>query len=78
MLPLSVLNTMVWRGLPPTSASRLPPSPPGPTPALRDADPFLREECRVVPLGEVASVTVPWLEQLLAALLPPLLHFLHR
>lgn len=56
-LPLSVFNTMVWRGLP----SYLTLAAPAVTTwihSLRDADPFLRDECRVVLLGEVASVTV--------------------
>ncbi|MEU6862870.1 IucA/IucC family siderophore biosynthesis protein [Streptomyces sp. NPDC046876] len=142
-LPLTVLNTMVWRGLPPDLCLAAP-AVTAWLRALRDADPFLRDECRVVLLGEVASVTVrhpvydalpeapyqyrellgaiwrepltshlapgerartlasllhvdprgrsftaelvarsgltptAWLQRLLGALLPPLLHFLHR
>ncbi|MGX2994123.1 IucA/IucC family protein [Streptomyces sp. JNUCC 64] len=56
-LPLSVLNTLVWRGLP-TERTLAAPSVTGWMLGLRDADPFLREECRVVLLGEIASVTV--------------------
>ncbi|MFD6416523.1 IucA/IucC family protein [Streptomyces sp. NPDC060194] len=142
-LPLSVLNTLVWRGLP-TERTVAAPAVTAWVHALRDADPFLRDECRVILLGEVASVTVrhpvydtlaevpyqykellgaiwreplagrldagerartlaallhtdpagrsftaelvarsglapqDWLRRLLAALLPPLLHFLYR
>lgn len=57
-LPLSVLNTLVWRGLPTDRAL----AAPGVTAyllGLRDADPFLRDECRLVLLGEVASVAIP-------------------
>ncbi|HVM01322.1 MAG TPA: IucA/IucC family protein, partial [Acidimicrobiales bacterium] len=56
-LPLLVRNTLVWRGL-----------APGPTEAapavtawlheLLAGDAFLRDECRMVVLGEVASATV--------------------
>lgn len=142
-LPLSVLNTLVWRGLP-TERTLAAPAVTAWVHGLRDADPFLRDECRVILLGEVASVTVEhplydrldgvpyqykellgaiwreplqprldpgerartlaallhtdprgrafaaelversglapedWLQRLLAALLPPLLHFLYR
>ncbi len=142
-LPLSVLNTLVWRGLP-TERTLAAPAVTSWVQSLRDEDPFLRDECRVILLGEVASVTVPhptydrlpqvpyqyrellgciwreplapqldsgerartlaallhtdpagrsftaelvsrsgleptvWLRHLLAALLPPLLHFLYR
>ncbi|QKW09603.1 IucA/IucC family siderophore biosynthesis protein [Streptomyces sp. NA04227] len=57
-LPLSVLNTLVWRGLP-TERTLAAPAVTAWVQHLRDADPFLAEECRVVLLGEVASVTVP-------------------
>ncbi|GAA3924478.1 IucA/IucC family siderophore biosynthesis protein [Streptomyces gulbargensis] len=140
-LPLSVLNTLVWRGLP-TERTLAAPAVTAWVQGLRDADPFLRDECGVILLGEVASVTVEhplydrlpevpyqykellgaiwreplrlppgrrartlasllhtdpdgrafvtelvhrsglapeaWLQHLFAALLPPLLHFLHR
>ncbi|WP_408909745.1 IucA/IucC family protein [Streptomyces luteolus] len=56
-LPLSILNTLVWRGLP-TDRTLAAPAVTAWVHALRDADPFLRDECRVVLLGEVASVTV--------------------
>lgn len=56
-LPLSVLNTLVWRGLP-TERTLAAPAVTEWIHALRDGDPYLREECRVVLLGEVASVTV--------------------
>jgi siderophore synthetase component len=57
-LPLSVLNTLVWRGLP-TERTLAAPAVTAWVHALRDQDPFLREECRVILLGEVASVAVP-------------------
>ncbi|MFF8292919.1 IucA/IucC family protein [Streptomyces sp. NPDC016309] len=56
-LPLSVLNTLVWRGLP-TERTLAAPAVTSWVHALRDADPFLRDDCGVVLLGEVASVTV--------------------
>ncbi|MER5890140.1 IucA/IucC family siderophore biosynthesis protein [Streptomyces sp. NPDC001941] len=56
-LPLSVLNTLVWRGLP-TERTLAAPAVTAWVHSLRDADPFLRDECGVVLLGEVASVTV--------------------
>ncbi|MFI8826669.1 IucA/IucC family protein [Streptomyces sp. NPDC053431] len=56
-LPLSVLNTLVWRGLP-TERTLAAPAVTAWVHGLRDADPFLREECGVILLGEVASVTV--------------------
>ncbi|MFJ3586547.1 IucA/IucC family protein [Streptomyces sp. NPDC090127] len=56
-LPLSVLNTLVWRGLP-TERTLAAPAVTAWVHGLRDADPFLRDECGVVLLGEVASVTV--------------------
>ncbi|HEV7754346.1 MAG TPA: IucA/IucC family protein [Mycobacteriales bacterium] len=57
-LPLSILNTMVYRGIP-TELVRA--APPGTAwvHALRDRDPFLRDECRVVLPGEIAAVAVP-------------------
>lgn len=56
-LPLSILNTLVWRGLP-TERTLAAPAVTRWVHALRDADPFLRDECGVILLGEVASVTV--------------------
>ncbi|MEV0438149.1 IucA/IucC family siderophore biosynthesis protein [Streptomyces spectabilis] len=56
-LPLSVLNTLVWRGLP-TERTLAAPAVTSWVHALRDTDPFLRDECRVILLGEVASVAV--------------------
>ncbi|MCF6523933.1 IucA/IucC family siderophore biosynthesis protein [Streptomyces sp. JJ36] len=57
-LPLSVLNTLVWRGLP-TERTLAAPAVTSWVHALRDDDPFLRDDCRVILLGEVASVAVP-------------------
>ncbi|WP_430541984.1 IucA/IucC family protein [Streptomyces roseofulvus] len=56
-LPLSVLNTLVWRGLP-TERTLAAPAVTAWVHGLRDADPFLHRECGVILLGEVASVTV--------------------
>ncbi|MEU8566946.1 IucA/IucC family protein [Streptomyces pathocidini] len=56
-LPLSVLNTLVWRGLP-TERTLAAPAVTAWVHSLRDADPYLRDETRVVLLGETASVTV--------------------
>ncbi|MFF7341348.1 IucA/IucC family protein [Streptomyces sp. NPDC008163] len=56
-LPLSVLNTLVWRGLP-TERTIAAPAVTGWVLGLRDNDPFLRDTCGVILLGEVASVTV--------------------
>lgn len=56
-LPLSVLNTLVWRGLP-TERTLAAPAVTAWVHGLRDGDPFLRDDCRVILLGEVASVTV--------------------
>ncbi|ROQ34801.1 siderophore synthetase component [Streptomyces sp. PanSC19] len=56
-LPLSVLNTLVWRGLP-TERTLAAPAVTAWVHGLREADPFLRDECGVILLGEVASVTV--------------------
>jgi siderophore synthetase component len=57
-LPLSVLNTLVWRGLP-TERTLAAPAVTAWVHGLRDHDRFLRDEARVILLGEVASVTVP-------------------
>lgn len=56
-LPLSILNTLVWRGLP-TRRTLAAPAVTAWVHSLRDADPYLRDECGVILLGEVASVTV--------------------
>ncbi|MGW1893034.1 IucA/IucC family protein [Streptomyces sp. NPDC002004] len=56
-LPLSVLNTLVWRGLP-VERTLAAPAVTAWMHGLRDRDPFLRDECGVILLGEVASVTV--------------------
>ncbi len=57
-LPLSVLNTLVWRGLP-TERALLAPRVTAFLKGIRDADPFLAGECGLVLLGEVASVAIP-------------------
>ncbi|WP_207919369.1 IucA/IucC family siderophore biosynthesis protein [Micromonospora sp. KC207] len=64
-LPLSILNTMVYRGIP-TELVRAAPHSTAWVHALRDGDPFLRDECRVILPGEVAAVAVhhPVFEQL--------------
>ncbi|MGI5479995.1 IucA/IucC family protein [Streptomyces lavendofoliae] len=64
-LPLRILNTLVWRGIPPHCTMGAPVV----TQWLRglvERDAFLTEECRTVFLGEVASVTVrhPYLTKL--------------
>ncbi|MGW0563978.1 IucA/IucC family protein [Streptomyces sp. NPDC003016] len=56
-LPLAVLNTLVWRGLP-TERTLAAPAVTAWVHGLRDADSFLRDECKVILLGEVASVAV--------------------
>ncbi|WP_308403319.1 IucA/IucC family protein [Streptomyces sp. BV286] len=56
-LPLSVLNTLVWRGLP-TERTLAAPAVTAWMHGLRDTDPFLHDTCGVILLGEVASVTV--------------------
>ncbi|MFG3282388.1 IucA/IucC family protein [Streptomyces sp. NPDC048111] len=56
-LPLSILNTLVWRGLP-TERTVAAPAVTAWVQGLCERDPFLRDECRVILLGEVASVTV--------------------
>ncbi|WP_329123931.1 IucA/IucC family protein [Streptomyces sp. NBC_01465] len=56
-LPLSILNTLVWRGLP-TERTLAAPAVTTWVQGLRDGDAYLRDECRVILLGEVASVAV--------------------
>lgn len=55
-LPLSILNTLVWRGLP-TERTVAAPTVTSWIQGLAESDEFLREQ-RPVLLGEVASVTV--------------------
>ncbi|WP_019810492.1 IucA/IucC family protein [Saccharomonospora halophila] len=64
-LPLSILNTLVWRGLP-TERTGAAPALTSWVLGLAENDPYLRDEARVVLLGEVASVTVahPGLEEI--------------
>ncbi|MFC8451154.1 IucA/IucC family protein [Kitasatospora sp. NPDC057223] len=56
-LPLAILNTLVWRGLP-TERTLVAPAVTSWIHGLREGDAFLRDECRVILLGEIASVTV--------------------
>ncbi|MGP3910841.1 IucA/IucC family protein [Nonomuraea sp. 10N515B] len=56
-VPLAIRNTLVWRGLS-TEPTRAAPDVTAWLHALRDADPYLRDELRFHPLGEVASVAV--------------------
>jgi len=56
-LPLSVLNTLVWRGLP-TERTLAAPAVTAWVQGIAQNDPYLRDACRLVLLGEVASVTV--------------------
>lgn len=54
-VPLSILNTLVWRGLP-TERTQVAPRVTEWVKGIRDADPFLSEECRLVLPGEVAGL----------------------
>ena len=56
-VPLLIRNTLVWRGLSP-EPTKAAPDVSAWLHALRDADPYLRDELRFHPLGEVASVAV--------------------
>ncbi len=56
-LPLSILNTLVWRGLP-TERTVAAPAVTSWVLGVAENDEFLRDEARAVLLGEVASVTV--------------------
>ncbi|GAA3003702.1 IucA/IucC family protein [Streptomyces fulvorobeus] len=56
-LPLSILNTLVWRGLP-TERTLAAPAVTAWVQGRCDTDPFLRDACGVILLGEVASVAV--------------------
>ncbi len=64
-LPLSILNTLVWRGLP-TERTVAAPAVTEWILGIAESDPFLRDEARAVLLGEIASVTVrhPVLEEI--------------
>ncbi|WP_110946124.1 IucA/IucC family protein [Streptomyces avicenniae] len=56
-LPLSILNTLVYRGLP-TRRTAAAPAVTAWVHGIRDADPYLAEEMRPILLGETASVAV--------------------
>ncbi|GAA2468127.1 IucA/IucC family protein [Streptomyces macrosporus] len=56
-VPLLIRNTLVWRGLS-TEPTKAAPDVSAWLHAIRDADPYLRDELRFHPLGEVASVAV--------------------
>ncbi|MFE4453706.1 IucA/IucC family protein [Streptomyces sp. NPDC056796] len=56
-LPLSILNTLVWRGLP-TERTLAAPAVTAWVQSLCEGDPFLSDTCGVILLGEVASVAV--------------------
>ncbi|MET9800870.1 IucA/IucC family siderophore biosynthesis protein [Streptomyces sp. NPDC006368] len=64
-LPLKILNTLVWRGIPPHCTMGAPVVTQW-LHGLVERDAFLTDECRTVFLGEVASVTVrhPYLSKL--------------
>jgi siderophore synthetase component len=57
-LPLSILNTLVYRGLP-TERTLAAPAVTAFLQGIAASDPHLRDEWRVVLLGEVAAVAVP-------------------
>lgn len=54
-LPMRILNTLVWRGLP-GERTEVAPLVTEYVKDVRDSDPFLRDECELVLPGEVASV----------------------
>ena len=54
-LPMSILNTLVYRGLP-GERTVIAPRVTAWILSIRDQDSFLRDDCRLVLLGEVASV----------------------
>jgi siderophore synthetase component len=54
-LPMKVLNTLVWRGLP-GERTEAAPRVTEYIKGIRDDDPFLRDECELVLPGEVAGV----------------------
>jgi len=55
---LMIRNTLVWRGLSVAEAGCAPYTTTW-LRSLREGDAYLRDECRIAMLGEVASVTVP-------------------
>ncbi|MGW7413673.1 IucA/IucC family protein [Streptomyces sp. NPDC054863] len=63
-LPLKIVNTLIWRGIPPHCTQGAPVATQWLT-GLLDRDPVLRDELRTVFLGEIASVTVrhPYLDR---------------
>ncbi|MEE1756649.1 IucA/IucC family protein [Streptomyces sp. SP18CS02] len=63
-LPLKIVNTLIWRGIPPHCTQGAPVATQWLT-GLLDKDPVLRDELRTVFLGEIASVTVrhPYLDR---------------
>ncbi|WP_175407218.1 IucA/IucC family siderophore biosynthesis protein [Streptomyces sp. TRM64462] len=56
-LPLKIVNTLIWRGIPPHCTEGAPLTTQWLT-GLLGRDPLLRDELRTVFLGEIASVTV--------------------
>jgi len=54
-LPMSILNTLVYRGLP-TERTLIAPKITEYIKGIQENDPFLKEECRVILPGEVASI----------------------
>ncbi|WP_137290994.1 IucA/IucC family protein [Natronorubrum halophilum] len=56
-LPMMISNTLVWRGLP-GERTEAAPLVTEYVKDVRDSDPFLRDECRVVLPGEIAGVNV--------------------
>ncbi|MFE3117823.1 IucA/IucC family protein [Streptomyces niveus] len=56
-VPLLIRNTLVWRGLS-TAPTEAAPDVSAWLHSVRDADPYLRDELRFHPLGEVAAVAV--------------------
>ncbi|MFM9370282.1 IucA/IucC family protein [Streptomyces sp. Da 82-17] len=63
-LPLKIVNTLIWRGIPPHCTQGAPVTTQWLT-GLLDKDPVLRDQLRTVFLGEIASVTVrhPYLDR---------------
>ena len=57
-LPLSILNTLVYRGLP-TDRTLAAPAVTELLQGIAATDPFLRDRCRLILLGEVAGVAGP-------------------
>ncbi len=67
-VPLSILNTLIYRGLP-GDRSAIAPKVTEWVTSIRDNDPFLRDEARLVLPGEVASINYnhPYYQQLTGA-----------